>query len=118
MLLTSACEETVYTVPNRTIITDVNARGWVTYDSGKTYEVKIDLPEYDNYYHEEGAILVYASFGDSGYEQVPQVFDGISYSYIAFRGRLTIQIQDSDAFGEVTPPSQMRLKIVLIDSQY
>lgn len=116
MLLVTACEKTEYVVPNRTVIVDLRARDWDLRENGRTYEAFIDLPEYDDYLNEEGAILVYASFEGSNYEQIPQVYKGVSYSFVANRGSLLVQIQSADGQQAVTPATAVRLKIVLIDS--
>ena len=116
MLLVTACEKTEYVVPNRTVIVDLRASDWDRRDNGRTYEALIDLPEYDSYLNEQGAILVYAAFDGRNYEPIPQVYEGVSYSYVANTGSILIQIQSSTALEAVTPPTSMRTKIVLIDS--
>jgi len=116
MLLVTACEQTEYVVPNRTVLVDVRARDWDPRENGRTYETPVDLPEYDSYLNDQGAILVYASFKGSNYEPIPQVYEGVSYSYVANAGGILVQIQSADGLKAVTPPANMRLKIVLIDS--
>jgi len=119
MLMMTACEQSEYVVPNRTVIVDVQSRDWTTYDKGYTYETDIDLPEYDNYNNEQGAILVYVSGDGRYYEQVPQVIDGFAYSYGVTAGTLTLRLQNSDAIKTITPPTKtVTFKIVLIDSSY
>ncbi|WP_139125792.1 hypothetical protein [Arcticibacter eurypsychrophilus] len=117
MLMMSACEQTEYVVPNRTIIVDISSGDWVTYDKGYTYEVPIDLPEYDDYNNEEGAILVYRSLDNRNYEQIPQVYNGIAYSYVATAGSLKIEVQGAEDL-IIERPKSMTVKIVLIDSNY
>lgn len=116
MLLVTACEKTEYVVPNRTVIVDLRARDWEPVANENTYEALIDLPEYDGYLNEQGAILVYAALEGQNYEQIPQVYKGVSYSYVANAGSILIQIQAANGSAVVTPPGSMRLKIVLIDS--
>jgi len=115
-LLVTACEKTEYVVPNRTVIVDLRARDWDRRDNGRTYEALIDLPEYDGYLNEQGAILIYAAFDGQNYEQIPQVYNKVSYSYVANVGSVLIQAQRSDDIQTVDPPASMRVKIVLIDS--
>lgn len=117
MLMMTACEKTEYVVPNRTVIVDISTRDWVTYDNGKTYEALIDLPEYDDYNNDEGAILVYGTFDNSNYEQIPQVYNGIAYSYVATAGSIKIEVQSATA-AQTVKPAAMTVKIVLIDSNY
>lgn len=116
MLFVTACEKTEYVVPNRTVIVDLRARDWITEDNGRTYEALIDLPEYDDYLNDQGAILIYAAFEGQNYEQIPQVYNKVSYSYVANAGSVLIQAQRSDGIITVDPPASMRIKIVLIDS--
>jgi hypothetical protein len=104
-------------VPNRTIITTLNSSSWIPNSGGRTYTAAIDMPEIDNYFNEHGGVLVYISFDNGIYEQVPQVYNGVSYSYITRVGQIVMEIQSSDGLGTVTPPGTVRVKIVLIESE-
>ncbi len=118
LLFVVGCQENESIVPNRTILTQIRAGDWVTTDNGITYNTSIDMPEIDDYFNERGAALVYVSFGSVDYEQIPQVFTGISYRYITRPGMIVITIENSDGTGTVRPPgSAMDVKIVLIDSE-
>ena len=103
-------------VPNRTIITTLNSGSWVKNDGGRNYTAAIDMPEIDNYFNDHGGVLVYVSFDNGTYEQVPQVYNGVSYSYITRTGQIVLEIQSSDGLGTVTPPGTVKVKIVLIES--
>ncbi len=103
-------------VPNRTIITTLNSGSWIPVNGGRTYTASIDMPEIDNYFNDHGAVLVYISFENGTYEQIPQVYNGVSYSYVTRTGQIVIEIQSSDGIGTVTPPGTVRVKIVLIES--
>ena len=103
-------------VPNRTIITTLNSGNWVQNAGGRTYTAAINMPEIDNYFNDHGAVLVYISFENGTYEQVPQVYNGVSYSYITRTGQIILEIQSSDGLGTVTPPGTVKVKIVLINS--
>jgi hypothetical protein len=117
MLFVTACEKTEYVVPNRTVIVDLRVRDWKSFDNGRTYEAPIDLPEYDSYTNEQGAILVYASFdGGRNYEQIPEVYEGISYGYVVTAGSILIELKSLDGGVIATLPASMRIKMVLIDS--
>ncbi|MGV3685846.1 MAG: hypothetical protein ACO1NS_09485 [Daejeonella sp.] len=115
VLVAAGCKKEMV-VPNRTIITTLNSGSWVPNDGGRTYTAAIDMPEIDDYFNERGGVLVYISFDNGTYEQVPQVYNGISYSYITRTGQIVMEIQSSDGIGTVTPPGAVRVKIVLIDS--
>ena len=103
-------------MPNRTIITTLNSVNWVQNSGGRTYTATINMPEIDNYFNDHGAVLVYISFENGTYEQVPQVYNGVSCSYITRTGQIILEIQSSSGLGTVTPPGTVKVKIVLIKS--
>lgn len=76
----------------------------------------IQMPEIDNYFNDYGGVLVYISFDNETYEQIPQVYNGVSYSYLTRSGQIVLEIQSSDGTGVVTPPGTVKLKIILIAS--
>lgn len=91
------------------------ANNWVTTDNGRTYSTDISVPEIDDYYDENGAVLVYNDLGAGEYEQLPSVFGGISYRFTYTGGHIYLDAQNSDG-NSVTPvPPNLSLKIVLID---
>lgn len=117
IILISSCQKNEYVVPNRTIITELKPGNWITSDNGRTYSAAIDMPEIDNYFNERGGVLVYASFGNQVFEQLPQVYDGVAYSYTTQPGQIVIDVQSSDGIVIIeNPPGSMTIKIVLIES--
>lgn len=118
VLFVSACQKNEYIVPNRTILTQVSANSWRTLDNQVTYEATIDMPEIDEFFNENGAALVFVSFGVVAYDQIPQVFNGVSYRYSMRPGEIIITIESATGTGTVTrPEGPMDVKVVLIDSQ-
>ena len=115
VLFAAGCKKEMI-VPNRTIITTLNAGNWIKLNGGRTYTASINMPEFDNYFNEHGGILVYISFDVGTYEQIPQVYNGVSYSYVTRSGQIVMEIQSSDGIGIVTPPGTVKVKIVLIES--
>jgi|GEM_PF-359347 len=116
-VLLGSCEKKEYVVPNRTVIVDLKPGNWVTSDNGKSYSAGINMYEIDNYFNERGGVLVYASFGDQTYEQLPQVYEGVSYRYITRPGQIIITVESSDGLEVLeTPPGSVTIKIVLIES--
>ena len=103
-------------IPNRTIITTLDSGDWIKFDGGLSYTAAINMPEIDDYVNENHGILVYFSFQDGTYEALPEVYNGISYSYITRAGQIVIEIQSSDGISVVTPPGGVTVKIVLIES--
>ncbi len=117
LIFSAGCKKEMI-VPNRTIITTLNSGNWTQSNGGRTYTAAIDMPEIDNYFNENGGVLLYISFDNGGtYEAVPQVYNGVSYSYLTRPGQIVIEIQSSDGVGTVTPPGTVRVKIVLIESE-
>ncbi len=115
IITASACKKESV-VPNRTIVYTLNSADWETSNGGRTYTAAIDMPEIDDYFNEYGGVLVYVSFGDNVNEQIPQVYNGVSYSYITVPGQIVLEVQSSDGAGTITPPGRMKVKIVLIPS--
>lgn len=115
LMFSAGCKKEMI-VPNRTIITTLSSGSWVQSNGGRTYTAAIDMPEIDNYFNDHGGVLVYISFDSGTYEQVPQVYNGVSYSYITRTGQIVLEIQSSDGIATVTPPGTVKVKIVLIDS--
>lgn len=103
-------------VPNRTIHTTLTASNWIKLDGGRAYTASISMPEIDNYFNDNGGVLVYLSFENGTYEQVPQVYNGVSYSYLTRTGQIVLEIQSFDGIGVISPPGSVKVKIVLIES--
>lgn len=103
-------------VPNRTVITTLTSGNWIKLNGGRSYTASINMPEIDNYFNDYGGILVYISFENGTQEQIPQVYNGVSYSYITRSGQIVIEIQSSDGQAIISPPGSVKVKIVLIES--
>lgn len=116
LILASAGCKKDQLVPNRTIITNLSSGNWIPVNGGRTYTASIDMPEINNYFNDYGGVLVYISFENGTYEQIPQVYNGVSYSYITRTGQIILEIQSADGVGTVTPPGSIKVKIILIDS--
>lgn len=110
-----------YVTPNTntTLFATVKANSWVLDPAdGGSYSAEIQVPALDDKYNDDGAVLVYLSFANGVYEQIPQVYAGQSYSYYHTRGKVVLYSQ-APTGGPKTPPSQdLSVKIVLIDSNY
>src|SRR3954469_11024358 len=79
--------------PNRTIVFDVPSSSWTLSNDGRSYFTVIDAPEIDSYFNDYGGVLVYFSFSPGVYEQIPQVYDGIAYSYTHNKGAVVLYAQ-------------------------
>lgn len=116
LFMVTACSKS-YVNPNQTVIADVGANKWSSSDGGKTYATFISMPEIDSYNNAYAGILVYASFdGGNTYEQIPEVYNGIAYSFTHKVGQVEIDIQASNGTSVITPPGGVRIKIVVIPS--
>ena len=114
-LVTSSCKKVEY-VPNRTIVINLPSGTWIPLNGGRSYTAAINVPELDNYINERGGVLVYLSFGDNTYEQIPQVYNGDSFSFVTRPGQVVLETQRYDGQGIVDRPINMSVKIVLIES--
>ena len=101
--------------PNRTITFDVPNSSWVLSSDGRSYYSVVDVPEIDSYFNEYGGVLVYYSFTNGVYEQIPQVYDGIAYSYTHENGTIVLYAQTPDGVTPIKPISS-KLKLLLLES--
>lgn len=102
--------------PNQTILINVASNSWTTTDGGKTYSSVVNTPEIDSYFNDHGGVLVYFSFTNGVYEQIPEVYQGVSYSYTHNTGSLVLYAQASDGVTVITKPDNTVLKLLLIES--
>jgi hypothetical protein len=129
LLAATSCTKKYITPANRTVFFTVkggtNPGGWILTNNGGSpaYQTTLggnngDLPELDDFTQHNGAVLVYISFdkGDT-YEAVPENFGGASYSFIHSTNTITITSQSSNGGAAVLPTSDMRVKVVLVDSE-
>ena len=112
----SGCVKKEVINPNITITADVLSTDWKYSNSTQTYYVQFNMPEINGYANDNYGILVSASFGDDIYEALPEVYDGLSYSFTHQVGLLTIEVQGADG-STVNPPTKtMHVKIIIIPS--
>jgi len=116
-LFISSCQKNVV-LPNRTIIVNLTPGNWLPLNGGNSYTAAINVPELDDYMNEMGGVLVYLSFGEQTYEQIPQVYNGDSYSFVTRPGQIVLELQQSGGSGTVLRPGNMTVKIILMDSDY
>ncbi|SEP28961.1 hypothetical protein [Mucilaginibacter sp. OK283] len=111
---TSCKKETIIGPGATTVFTSTT--GWSfdsTIGNNGAYTSDIPMPEIDNYYDNHGAVLVYLD--DSGtYEQLPDVFDGITYRFVYTKGHVYIDAQNADGSKLTVAPPKLNVKIVLV----
>ena len=113
----SSCKKTYITPnPNQTIIFDVPMSSWVLSDDGKSYYAVLSTPEIDSYFNDYGGVLVYFSFNQGVYEQVPYTYNNVAYSYTHDVGDIVLYAQTPNG---VTPvkPDAMKVKLLLLTSE-
>lgn len=120
-LLFSSCQKNEYfeVTPNRTIIVDIAPTAWRTSDGGRNFITTLSMPEITNDFNERAAVLVYLSFGERTYEQLPEVYNGIAYGFTTSPGKINLELQQADGVSLVPVPNQVvTAKIVLVESQF
>ncbi|MEO8886241.1 MAG: hypothetical protein ABI367_09280 [Mucilaginibacter sp.] len=113
--LSSCTKKYITPNPNQTILFTVPTSSWTLSTDGKSYYSVISTPEIDSYFNDNGGVLVYFSFTNGVYEQVPEVYNGVSYSYTHNAGSVVLYAQTPDG---VTPikPDPLTLKLLLLTS--
>lgn len=107
-----------YITPNNNITVvakDVRPNSWVLNTAEAAYTNDILVPDLDDYFNDVGAVLVYLSFSKGIYEQIPYVYNGVSYSFFHERGKVVLYAQTPGG-QPIKPVDVMDVKVVLIDS--
>ena len=115
-MATSCTKQYVTANNNQTISFSVPSTAWTTPDSGKTYTAVLNTPEITDYFTANGGVLVYFAFTDGVFEQVPEVYQGIAYSYTYNSGSLALYAQSSTGTTAITAPATASVKLVLVPS--
>ncbi|WP_460681295.1 hypothetical protein [Mucilaginibacter koreensis] len=119
MFAASSCVKKEYydTNNNKTLQFTTTNSSWVTSDAGKNFATTLKIPEIDNYFNSHGGVLVYISYDNGAtFEQLPEVYQGVSYSYEHTVGKLIIGAQSYSGNGTIDNPGNTTIKVVLIDS--
>lgn len=105
---------------NQTLYADVNPSDWTLYtdNSGsKSYSVPINIAQISEKFASIGGVIVAISYdGGSTYEQLPEVYANISYSFIYSAGNLSLYAQTADGSAAVQPTLPIKVKIILVSS--
>jgi hypothetical protein len=120
LLIASSCTKQYISPTNQTYIYDVAPNAWaLTQDpSGvQSYAVPLNVNAINNNVTSSWGVIVAISYdGGSTYEQVPEVYAGVSYSFTYNAGNLTLYAQSADGTKPVIPTSTIRVKVTLVDS--
>ena len=120
----ASCKKTYVTnvVPNQTWLpnTPIQPSDWAQTTDGKSDSVDITVPRGYEFFNQSDATLVYFSFVSGVYEQVPEVFNGISYSYFHYVANnslhMVLYAQSATGTAPAKPTSAINFKLVLIPS--
>ena len=128
MLSVSSCTKQ-YVSPvvnqNKTLTVDITSADWVAYTDGKSYTVPINVPGLDDASAKYDGVVVSISYdGGSTYEQLPEVYNGLSFSYTyngsggsGNVGNVSIYAQSPDGGTAIKPTDPIKVKIVLVYSE-
>jgi hypothetical protein len=112
----ASCKKTYVTnVPNEVYNVPIPASSWKLSEDGTSYFVTIEANAIGDIFNRDGAVLVYFSFFPGVYEQIPEVYNGNSFSYTHEVKLVTLYAQ-SPVAGQppVKPTDNINVKMVLI----
>ena len=100
--------------PNVTVTATLAPTDWTLYTDGKSYQAPITVPAIGSGFAQYGGVIVAISYANGVYEQIPEVYNGISYSYTYNAGNVTIYAQSADGTTPVQPTQNINVKITLV----
>lgn len=111
----ASCKKTYVTnTPNEVYNVTIPASSWKRTHDGKADSVSVRADAIDKFFNNNGATLVYFSFFNDVYEQIPYVYDNKSYSYIHYTGNLVLYSQPIGGGTPAGETREVRVKLVLI----
>ncbi|GAA4099378.1 hypothetical protein GCM10022392_24470 [Mucilaginibacter panaciglaebae] len=118
----ASCKKTYVTnTPNQTWSVKIQPADWSQTTDGKSDSVDRVVPGVGSFFNDNGATLVYFSFVSGVYEQVPEVYNGTSYSYFHYTANdglhLVLYSQPINGSTPVKPTSDINVKLVLLPSE-
>jgi hypothetical protein len=121
LLSVSSCtKQYVNANQNQTVYATLASTDWVAFtDPGgvKSFQAPINVPQLDNASsHYDGIIVSISYDGGNTYEQLPEVYGNLSYTYTYNAGNITLYAQTPDGTTAVQPTDAMKVKIVLVYS--
>jgi len=122
LLSVSSCTKQYITPnPNQTVTANLTSSSWVAYtDPGgvKSYQAAINVPQLDGASAKYDGVVVSISYdGGSTFEQLPEVYGNLSYTYTYNKGNVTLYAQSADGATAIQPTDSMIVKIVLVYSE-
>lgn len=120
----ASCKKTYVTnvVPNQTWVSNpIKTADWALTTDGRADSVDLAAPQVNDFFNDSDATLVYFSLVPNVYEQIPEVYNGTSYSYIHYADKkgvphVVLYAQPVNGGAPVKPSSAITVKLVLIPS--
>ncbi|RZL16873.1 MAG: hypothetical protein EOO89_10780 [Pedobacter sp.] len=110
---------------NKTFIRDIAPSAWVLSSDGLTYSASLSISDIDPFHIQNEGTLAYISYtptqnSATSYIQLPFVYNVDAYSFEVYNGGLSIDIQSSDfqSRAPIKPTGTVRVKVVLVPSEY
>lgn len=121
LLTVSSCTKQYITPnPNQTVYANLTASDWTAYTDPagvKSFQAPITVPAIDAASASLDGVIVSVSYdGGTTYEQLPEVYGNLSYSYTYNKGNVTIYAQTPDGTTAVQPTDPIKVKIVIVYS--
>ena len=115
-LFTASCTKRYDVVqPNQHYTATVKPSDWTVTSDGKSDSVSLPAKQIGNYFNQNGAVLVYFTYdGGSTFEQIPEVYNNVSYSYYNDAGNLVLYSQNAGGTTPYLPTQDITVKLVLV----
>ncbi|WP_295668559.1 hypothetical protein [uncultured Mucilaginibacter sp.] len=122
LLAFSACTKQ-YVSPattNQTLYADLTSSNWTAYtdnNGSKSFTASINIAALDPNFASIGGVIVAISYdGGTTYEQVPETYANVAYSFTYTGGNISLYAQSADGTTAVQPTLPIKVKIILVDS--
>jgi hypothetical protein len=114
--VSSCTKQYINTNQNQTVYAVVPPSAWTLYSDGKSYMAPINVPEIGNNFTANGGLIVDFSYNSGVYEQIPEVYNGTSFSYTTNAGNVTLYAQSPDGGTPIQPTDTIKVKMILVSS--
>ena len=114
--VSSCTKQYVNADQNQTVYAVVKPSDWTLYSDGKSYMAPINVPQIGNNFTANGGLIVDISYNAGVYEQIPEVYNGTSFSYTTNAGNVTLYAQSPDGGTPIQPTDTIKVKMVLVGS--
>lgn len=90
---------------------------WVLTTDKASYATDVNIPDITSNFTSYGGIIVSLTFDNgASYEQLPEVYNGVSYTYTYTTGKVTLYSQSADGTTAVLPTSTLIARVILVDA--